>query len=39
MNGPMKTKAQALRDLGRVVAEVWEIVSKLTVREGAERAW
>ncbi len=39
MNGPMKTKAQALRDLGRVVAEVREIVSTLTVREAVERVW
>ena len=35
----MKTKEQALRDLGRVVAEEVAIVSKLTVREAAERVW
>lgn len=35
----MKTKEQALRDLGRVVAEEVEIISKLTVREAAERIW
>lgn len=34
-----KTKEQALRDLGRVVAEEIAIVSKLTVREAAERVW
>jgi len=35
----MKTKEQALRDLGRVVAESAAIVSKLTVREAAERVY
>jgi len=35
----MKTKEQALRDLGRVVAEEAAIVSKLTVREAAERVY
>lgn len=35
----MKTKEQALRDLGRVVADEVAIVSKLTVREAAERVW
>ncbi|WP_309129451.1 hypothetical protein [Microbacterium sp.] len=35
----MKTKQQALRDLGRVVAEEIAVVSKLTVREAAERVW
>lgn len=34
-----KTKEQALRDLGRVVADAAAIVSKLTVREAAERVW
>lgn len=36
---PTKTKEQALRDLGRVVAEELEIVRRLTVREAAERIW
>lgn len=35
----MKTKEQALRDLGRVVADAVAIASKLTVREAAERVW
>lgn len=39
MSGQMKTRAEALRDLGRVVAEVAEIVRKLSPREVAERAW
>ncbi|MFC7942667.1 hypothetical protein ACFUPZ_05340 [Microbacterium oxydans] len=35
----MKTKEQALRDLGRVVADAVGIAAKLTVREAAERVW
>lgn len=35
----MKTKEQALRDLGRVVADAAAIISKLTVREAAERVY
>lgn len=35
----MKTREQALRDLGRVIAESAAITSKLTPREAAERAW
>lgn len=35
----MKTKAQALRDLGRVVGDAVAIVRTLTVREAAERIW
>lgn len=35
----MKTKEQALRDLGRVVAEAAAIVRTLAAREAAERAW
>ncbi|HWI29864.1 MAG TPA: hypothetical protein VNT50_00085 [Microbacterium sp.] len=35
----MKTREQALRDLGRVVNEAHAISSKLTAREAAERAW
>lgn len=34
-----KSKEQALRDLGRVVAEEAAIVRTLTVREAAERIW
>lgn len=35
----MKTKEQALQDASNVLAEVAAIVSKLTPREAAERAW
>lgn len=35
----MKTKDQALRDLGRVVADAAAIVTQLTVRQAAERVW
>lgn len=35
----MKTREQALEDLGRVVADEMAIVAKLTPREAAERAW
>lgn len=35
----MKTQAQALQELADVVAEEMAIVSKLTAREAAERAW
>ncbi|WP_300267456.1 hypothetical protein [Microbacterium sp.] len=35
----MKTKAQALRDVGLVVAEVAAIVCTLTPEQAAERAW
>lgn len=35
----MKTKEQALRDLGLVVAEVAAIVRHLTPEEAALRAW
>lgn len=35
----MKTRAQALRDLGLVVAEVAAIVRTLTPEQAAERAW
>lgn len=35
----MKTREQALRDLGLVVAEWVEKTRKLTAREAAERAW
>lgn len=35
----MKTREQALRDLGRVSSEIWETTSKLAPREAAERAW
>lgn len=35
----MKTREQAMRDLGRVVAESVAIASQLTVREAAERVW
>ncbi|OZB81474.1 helix-turn-helix domain-containing protein [Microbacterium sp. 13-71-7] len=34
-----KTKEQALRDLGEVVAEEVAIIRTLTVREAAERIW
>lgn len=35
----MKTKAQALRDLGLVVAEVAAVVRLLTPEQAAIRAW
>lgn len=35
----MKTREQALRDLGMVVAEVAAIVRTLTPEQAAERAW
>ena len=35
----MKTREQALVDLGRVVAESAEISSRLTPLQAAERAW
>lgn len=35
----MKTQAQAMQDLADVVAEEMAIVSKLTPRQAAERAW
>ncbi|MDR6867643.1 hypothetical protein J2Y69_002247 [Microbacterium resistens] len=35
----MKTEAQALRELGQVVAEAAATIRKLTVREAAERIW
>lgn len=35
----MKTEQQALQDFADVVAEEMAIVSKLTPREAAERAW
>lgn len=35
----MKTREQALRDLGRVVAEELAIIARLTPREAGERAW
>lgn len=35
----MKTRQQALRDLGRVVAEAYAVTAHLTAREAAERAW
>lgn len=35
----MKTRAQALRDLGLVIAEIAETTRHLTPREAAERAW
>ena len=34
-----KTKAQALRELGQVVAAEVAIIRTLTVREAAERIW
>lgn len=35
----LKTKEQALRDLGHVVGEAVAIVRTLTVQEAAERIW
>ncbi len=35
----LKTRAQALRDLGVVIAEVAARTDHLTPREAAERAW
>lgn len=35
----MKTREQALRDLGQVVAEEIAIASRLTPLEAAQRAW
>ncbi|MGW9345842.1 hypothetical protein ACWGR3_30300 [Streptomyces albidoflavus] len=35
----MKTREQALEDLGRVVGDELAIVATLTPREAAERAW
>lgn len=35
----MKTKEQALRDAGRVLADSFAIIATLTPREAAERAW
>lgn len=35
----MKTKEQALADLGRVIADEMAIVATLTPRQAAERAW
>jgi hypothetical protein len=35
----LKTREQALRDLGRVVAASHAITSKLTPLEAAQRAW
>lgn len=35
----MKTKEQAFQDAADVLAEVVAIVSKLTPRQAAERAW
>ena len=35
----MKTREQALQDLGRVVAEEMAIVAQLTPLEAAQRAW
>ena len=35
----MKTREQALREAGEVFADVLAIVSKLTPRQAAERAW
>lgn len=34
-----KTRKQALRDLGIVIAEIWEAANHLSAREAAERAW
>ena len=35
----MKTKAQALREVGLIVAEVAALVRTLTPEQAAERAW
>jgi len=35
----MKTRSQALRDLGLVIAEIAEKTSSLSPRQAAERAW
>lgn len=35
----LKTRAQALRDLGIVIAEIADRTAGLTPREAAERAW
>ncbi len=35
----MKTKAQALREAGEVFADVLAIVSTMSPRQAAERAW
>ncbi|WP_417556112.1 hypothetical protein [Microbacterium sp.] len=35
----MKTKAQALRDAGAVIAEAVAVIATLTPRQAAERAW
>ena len=35
----MKTRSQALRDLGLVIAEIAEVTRHLAPRDAAERAW
>lgn len=35
----MKTRSQALRDLGLVIAEIAEQTAGLTPQQAAERAW
>jgi hypothetical protein len=35
----VKTKAQAMRDAGRVIGEALAVIATLTPREAAERAW
>ena len=35
----MKTRSQALRDLGLVIAEIAEVTQGLPPSEAAERAW
>lgn len=35
----MKTRSQALRDLGLVIAEIADKTASLTPRQAAERAW
>lgn len=35
----MKTRSQALRDLGLVIAEIAEKTASLTPLQAAERAW
>ena len=39
MTGPVKTREEALADLGRVVADEVAIITTLTPRAAAERAW
>ncbi|MGB3376555.1 MAG: hypothetical protein WBA87_15625 [Microbacterium sp.] len=35
----MKTKEQALRDAGRVIAKAMQELAQMTPREAAERVW